>query len=92
MRTFVLFLFVKVCLKSLETGLIDREHEILLRNKGKLTDVLWSPEGDGAAAQTDVVRGGGSGHCAGLGPTFTPPTASKIGQMSLPNYGLCKLV
>ena len=53
--------------------------------------VVWSPEGDGAAAQTDVVRGGGSGHCAGLSPTFTPPTASKIGQMSPANYGLCKL-
>ena len=44
--------------------------------------VVWSPEGDGAAAQTDVVRGGRPGHCTGLSPTFTPPTASKIGQMS----------
>ena len=43
---------------------------------------VWAPEGDGAAAQADVVRGGGPGHGAGLSPTFPPPTASKMWQMS----------
>ena len=43
---------------------------------------VWAPEGDGAAAQADVVRSGGPRHGAGLSPTFTPPAASKIGQMS----------
>ena len=45
---------------------------------------VWAPEGDGAAAQADVVRGGGPRHGAGLSPTFTPPTASKMGKC-LPN-------
>ena len=37
-----------------------------------------APEGDGAAAQADVVRSGRPGHGTRLGPTLTPPTAPGI--------------
>ena len=33
-------------------------------------------ESDGAGAETDVVRGGGSAHSAGLGSTFSSPAAA----------------
>ena len=41
------------------------------------------PEGDSAAAQADVVRGGGPGHRTRLGPAFPPPTASAREDVTL---------
>ena len=42
--------------------------------------LAWEPESDGAAAQADVVRGGGPGNGTWLGSTFTSPTASEMKQ------------
>lgn len=51
------------------------------RQSGKPVDV---PESDGAAAEADVVRGGGPSDGATLGATFSSPTAPSVAIWPFP--------